>query len=101
MQVMPAIRRDRLREAWWVRGMVIAIVLLMLATGLCLFDQDDHATAGQLVPDLCLGMIAVSLMAIPFARLRAVGWTLTAPAVAAYVVVRHIPDPPPRPALFR
>jgi hypothetical protein len=80
--------------------MVIAVALLTLATGLCLFDQDDHAAAGQLVPDLCLGMIAVSLTSMPFARLLAAGWTLNAPAVAAYVVARHIPDPPPRPALL-
>jgi hypothetical protein len=52
------------------------------------------------VPDLCLGMIAVALTSMPFARLLAAGWTLNAPAVAAYVVARHSPDPPPRPALL-
>ena len=100
VRVMLAMRRDHSREAWWIRGMVIAVALLTLATGFCLFDQDDHGTAGQL-PDLCLGMLAVSLTVIPFARLLAVGWTVSAPAVAAYVVARHIPDPPPRPTLFR
>ena len=81
--------------------MVSAVALLMLATGFCLFDQDDHGTAGQLMPDLCLGMLAVSPTAMPCARLLAVGWTLNAPAIAPYVVARAIPDPPPRPALFR
>lgn len=80
---------------------MIVVALLTLATSFCLFDQDNHGTAGQLVPDLCLGMLAVSLTVMPFAQLLAVGWTLNSPAVAAYVVARHIPDPPPRPTLFR
>jgi hypothetical protein len=98
---MLAARRDGSREAWWVRGVVVAVVLLVLAAGLCLLDGDDHDTAGQLVPDLCLSVLAVSLTVMPFAGLLAVGWTRNAPDVAAYVVARHIPDPPPRPALFR
>jgi hypothetical protein len=81
--------------------MVIAIALLTPAIGLCLFDQDDHETAGHLVPDPCLGMLAVSITVMPFARLLAVGWTLNAPAVEPYVVARSIPDPPPRLALSR
>lgn len=80
--------------------MVIALTLLTLAIGFCLFDQDDHAATGHLVPDLCLGIIAVSLMAMPFDRLVDAGWAWNAPAVAAYVVTRHMPDPPPRPGLF-
>jgi len=80
--------------------MVMAVVLLTVATGFCLFDQDDHGTAGHLVPDLCLGMLAVSVAVMPLARVFAVGWSVNSPAVAAYVVARHIPDPPPRPLLF-
>jgi hypothetical protein len=81
--------------------MVIAVVLLTVAAGFCLFDQDDQGAAGHAVSDLCLGMLAASVTVLPFVRLLAVGWTVNPPAVAAYVVARHIPDPPPRPALFR
>lgn len=81
--------------------MVIAIVLLTVAAGFCLFDQDDHGAAGHQVPDLCLGMLAASVTVLPFVGLLAVGWTVNPPAVAAYVVGRHVPEPPPRSALFR
>ena len=81
--------------------MVIAVTLLTLAAGFCLFDQDARDGAGHLVPDLCLGMLTVSLAVAPIARLLAVGWAVVPPVALAYVVARHIPDPPPRPALSR
>lgn len=82
--------------------MVIAVALLTVAAGFCLFDQDDHDGADHAVaPDLCLGMLAVSLMAIPFLLYFTAGWTVTAPVVAAYIVALRIPDPPPRPAPVR
>ena len=99
---MRAIPGHRSREAWWVASAVVAAVLLILATGCCVFDRDDDATAGHVAPpDLCLGMLAVSLAVMSLARLPVVGWAI-GPAVAApYVVPRHLPDPPPKSALFR
>lgn len=95
-------RRDRASEAWWIRGMAIALALLTLATGFCLFDRDDHGTADHAAPlDLCLAMLAASLAVIPFARLLAVGRALNPPVAAEYAVARRIPEPPPRPVLFR
>jgi hypothetical protein len=100
-------RRDRSGVVWWVRGMIVAVAVLTVAIGFCLFDQDDHGrqpdhgTAGHLAPDLCLGMLAASATLMSFARLFATGWTVHPPAVAAYVIARHVPDPPPRPVLFR
>ena len=99
---MLVIRDDRLRKTWWVRGVMIAVALLTLATGFCLFDHDDDGTADHVMPpDLCLTMLAVSLAVMPLIRLLAVGWAVTLPVVAFHVVARHIPDPPPRLALFR
>lgn len=99
---MRAVPDNRLGEAWWVRSVVVAAALLILATGFCVFDQDDHAAAGHVGPlDLCLGMLAVSLAVMPFVRLVVVGWALDPAVAAAYVVARHLPDPPPKPALLR
>ena len=42
-----------------MRGAVIAAALLVLATGFCLFDQDEDGSGGGVTPpDLCLGMLA-------------------------------------------
>lgn len=92
------LRVGRLREAWWVQGATIAVALLALATGLCLFDQDEGGAGGHVTPlDLCLGMLAVSLAVMPLARLLAVGWVVNLPVAAPYAVALHIPDPPPKP----
>lgn len=96
---MISLRIGRLREAWWVRGATIAVALLALATGLCLFDQDEDGAAGHVTPpDLCYGTLAVSLAVMPLARLLAVGWTVNLRVAAAYAVTPRVADPPPRPA---
>ena len=96
---MISLRVGRLREAWWVRGATIAVALLALATGFCVFDQDDDGAGGHVAPpDLCLGMLAVSLAVLPLAPLLAVGWAVDHPVAVTYAVALHIPDPPPRPA---
>ena len=97
---MRALRSDPLRQVWWVWSLVIAAALLTLAIGFCLFD--DHGTAGHVeAPDLCLGMLAVSLAVLSVAPLLAIGWAGSPPFIAAYAVARHTPDPPPRPVFFR
>jgi hypothetical protein len=75
--------------------LTIALALLVLATGLCLFDQDDaagHVTS----PDLCLGMLAGGLAVAPLVALLAVGWALNLTVAAPLAVALHAPDPPPR-----
>jgi hypothetical protein len=100
--LMLAIRDDRLNKTWWIRGVMIAAALLTLATGFCLFDQDDDGSADHVMrPDLCLAMLAVSLAVMPLIRPLAVGWAVSPPVGTVHVVARHIPDPPPRLALFR
>jgi hypothetical protein len=92
-------RGEQLRKVWWVHGLVMATALLALATGFCLFDQDHDGAAGHMAePDLCLGMLAVSLAVMPLVRPLAVGWTVNLPVAAPHTVTLHIPDPPPKSA---
>lgn len=89
----------RLRERWWVRGAVIAVALLTLATGFCLFDQDEDGAAGHVAPpDHCPGMLVASLESMPLVGLLAAGWAVSLPFRAAYAVAIYVPDPPPKPA---
>ena len=99
LRAMAFLRVGRLRNRWWVRGAVIAVALLVLATGLCLFDQDDHGADGRVL-DLCLGIVAISLAIAPFAGLLAAGWAVNVPVAAPYAIALHVPDPPPRPAFL-
>jgi hypothetical protein len=88
---------DWRRKSTWVQGAVIALALLVLATGLCLFDQDVDGAAGHVTsPDLCLGMLAGGLAVAPLVALLAVGWALNLTVAAPLAVALHTPDPPPR-----
>jgi hypothetical protein len=87
---MVSFRVGRLRGAWWLRGVTIAVAVLALATGLCLFDQDEEEL------DLCLGMLAVSLAVMPFTGLLPVGWAVGLSVATPGAVAVRVPDPPPR-----
>lgn len=97
--ISPRNRVGRLREAWWIRGAVIGVALLALATGFCLFDRDEAGAGGHVpLPDLCLLMLAVSLAVMPLARPLAVGWAVDLRVTASHAMTLRIPDPPPRSA---
>lgn len=74
----------------------IAAVLLVLATGLCLFDGDGDDHDGSLRPDLCTGMMAMApgtaLVIGPLVLGLLTFW------LAPFAVSRplHVLDPPPR-----
>ena len=92
-------RGELLRKVWWIRGLAMATALLALATGFCLFDQDHDGTTGHVTPpDLCLGMLAVSLGIMPLVRPLAAGWSVNEPVATPPTVTLLIPDPPPKPA---
>ena len=96
---MIAMSGEHPRKVWLVRGLVMATVLLALATGFCLFDQDHDGTAGHLTqPDLCLGMLAVLLAIMPLVRPLAVDWAVNLLVATPHTATLHIPDPPPKPA---
>jgi len=74
---------------------VLAAALLALASGVCLFGDD--CMAAHAAPDLCPGMLAVTLLAVSIAPLLARGEATGFRLVAPHLVVRCTPDPPPRP----
>jgi hypothetical protein len=82
---------------WWARGAALGAVLLVLATGLCLFDGDhDGSRDHAMRPDLCLGMLAIALSVFPLIRPVVRGWVLLVPATLVPAVAIHLPDPPPK-----
>jgi len=79
----------------WTEAVTVIATLLVVATGLCLFDTDgdDHDGVGV---DLCLSVVTAGVGALLMVYLRDVGrssprfrWTATPVAVS-------ILDPPPR-----
>jgi hypothetical protein len=77
----------------------MAAALLVLGIGLCLFDGDADHHNDPTAPDLCLGMIAVSLLAAVLAGPLASGWIWPDPGWIVSSVSPHLPDPPPKSAL--
>ena len=63
------------------------------------FDQDEDGSGGGVTPpDLCLGMLALSLAVTALVGLLAAGWVVSPRFVVARAFALHVPDPPPRPA---
>ena len=82
--------KDQLRmDAWAGRVFLIAMVVLTMAIGFCLFDDDEMCT------NLCTGL-AIFSVTIVLATLGAVHELPSGPRCAVYVVSLHRPDPPPK-----
>jgi hypothetical protein len=94
---MTSLRAERLRERWWVRGGVMAIALLTLATGLCLLDQHDGGSGADFThPDLCLVMLLVPLALMALVGLLPAGAAVPVPLPAPYAITLLVPVPPPK-----
>ena len=88
--------RDRLRTRIWCGRVAIAgAALLVLATGLCLFDGGGRHDDGT-SQDLCMGMIVATLMVSLLAGPLVNGWVRPDPLRLMYAVSPHLPDPPPK-----
>jgi hypothetical protein len=99
---MTSVQVNRLRERWWMRGGLIAMALLVVATGLCLFDQDEDGSGGGIVhPDLCLVMLLVTLAGVPLAGLLAAGPAVDLAWAGPYAIALRVPSPPPKLASLR
>ena len=79
------------------RAAIAALILVILAAGLCYFDQgpdglDDHA----MVQDLCLMALLMPTVILPLSGLRphGVAVDLTLPVLPAVLI--PVPNPPPR-----
>lgn len=89
---------EHLRLTWWARALALGAVVLTLALGFCLLAGDEGGSHHLMSPDLCLGMILVSMAGISLVGLFVTRWTVFVPGAASYAVSRLILDPPPRPA---
>ena len=89
--------RQRLRVCSWPGQVLLAAMVLMtLAAGLCLFDGDEHGTAGDGAPfDLCLGLAITSVPAVVLAFVAMHDLPFDAPDVVHVVALRGL-DPPPK-----
>lgn len=96
---MKPLRGARLRTVWWIRGLVLATALLVVATGFCFFDHGHDGTSRYAArADLCLGMLAVLLAMLPLVRPFAAGWAVNLSMALSHTRTRDIPDPPPKPS---
>jgi hypothetical protein len=85
------------------RAAVALAVLVVLATGFCLFDRgqittQEHHESHEHGPsaDLCGGLLAPSVAMSPVMCLLVVASSLVDPGEAARAASPHVPDPPPK-----
>lgn len=89
-------RRDLL-NGWWGRTALSVLVVVILAAGLCCFDQDQSAMDDYGMPmDLCFLMLVIPAVVLLLAGLlpRRLVVSLGPPVLA--VVPLAVPKPPPR-----
>ena len=82
----------------WSTAIVILLVAMAAAAGLCVADTHDghHDHGGAAALDLCLGMIGVALVTAPPIVLLAVGRApLRSPLLVAPSAL-EVSEPPPR-----
>ena len=76
--------------------LLAGMVVMILAAGLCLFDGDEHGTAGDGASfDLCLGLAITSVAAFILAFVTTYELPLDPPYVVHAVPLRGL-DPPPK-----
>jgi hypothetical protein len=78
----------------WMGALSIVAIVLVVATGFCLFDTDgdDHDAVGL---DLCLGMIAAALGALLLVDLHDAGRSPVLRRWSPTPVTIPVLDPPP------
>ena len=84
-----------LNRNWKRDGAILAIVLIMLSGGLCVFGV-GHAMAEDMSPDLCVLMFAVSLTILLLCGPLLSGWTQFRLSLRLSVAPVRILDRPPK-----
>jgi hypothetical protein len=83
------------RESWATQAAILGMAVLVLAVGFCVFDThdgtDDYASV-----DLCLAMLAVSLIIVLVSGLPLAGLTSAYLLAPVREFSSHVPAPPPR-----
>ena len=93
---MLQMRRHFETDSWWVSSAIVGAALLVLATGLCLFDGHGGHHDDETAQDLCFGMIVASLGVSLLAGPLINGWVRSDSPQLVYAVSPHLPDPPPK-----
>ena len=89
--------RRRWLDAQAARAIAVALSLLVVAVGLCVFDHHadgDHEHA--VVVDLCLAVLGVALVMAPALTLVVLGSATGVPGPALVRIPLHVLEPPPK-----
>jgi hypothetical protein len=93
---IPVRQRDILKR-WWGRAALAALALIILATGLCCFDQDQSGMDDHgIVMHLCFLLLLVPAVILPLAGLAPRGFVVALARPAFAAVPLAVPEPPPR-----
>ena len=76
--------------------MLLVLVVLVTATGLCIFDHHGDGHDHGVVIDLCLGMLVGAVVVAPLIVLTVLGPTTAYRELAFVPVGPHVLDPPPK-----
>jgi hypothetical protein len=89
------VMKPKLLENKTGHAALLILTLLVIATGLCLFDHHagghDHG-----VIDLCLGMLAGAVVVAPLFVLTVLGPATAYRSLAFVPAAPHVLDPPPK-----
>lgn len=80
-------------DGWAGRALLIALTVLTLALGLCLFDDDEMANGMSVDPCVGLAIFSVALVVLVVALVYPLSIDLP---YTAYAVLLYRPDPPPK-----
>jgi hypothetical protein len=89
-------RQRLLVNGWPGRVLLAAMVLVIIAVGLCLFHGDEHGTADCGASfDLCLGLAINSVAVVVLAFVSMHDLPVDPPSLVHAVPLRRL-DPPPK-----
>lgn len=89
-------RQRLLVKSWFGRVLLVAMVFVTIAIGLCLFDGDEHETAHNgACFDLCFGLAINAIGAVVLAFESMQDLPVDPPSVVHAVPLRRL-DPPPK-----
>jgi len=84
-------------KGWWGWAALAALALIILATGLCCFDEDQSGMDDHgILMDLCFLLLLVPAVILPLAGLIPRGFAVALARPAFATVLLAVPEPPPR-----
>lgn len=92
----------RSHSTWVLKGVVLGVALLALATGFCVFG--DHAGNGHhhgVAADVCFGILALPSILAPLVALAATGWVAGLRPPSFVLAPLHVRKPPPKRSVLR